>query len=215
MTNPSIAVIDYDIGNVVSMVNALTAIGATATPTRDLARIEASDALILPGVGAFRQGMNNLHKYNLLDIIAGHISKGKPFLGVCLGMQLLLEESEEFGVSEGLGIIKGKVRKLAVESYSQDKLPHIGWNALRQPQPGRWNGSILSSIPESSDLYFVHSFAVEPENFEVILSVTDFGGHQFCSAIQIGTVCGCQFHPEKSGASGLAVLRNFIAMKEM
>lgn len=212
MNGLSIAVIDYGIGNMTSMVNALTAIGAVAVPTRDAARIAASDALVLPGVGAFKQGMDNLRKFNLLDAVNGHINKGKPFLGVCLGMQLLLDESEEFGITQGLGIIKGRVRKLELEENSREKLPHIGWNSIRQPWPGRWNGTIFETVPEQSDFYFVHSFAAEPENHDLVLSVTDFGGHQFCSALKTGSIYGCQFHPEKSGPVGLAILRDFVAM---
>ena len=212
MKKPFIAVIDYDISNITSMLNALVAIGATALPTRDPAQIEAAEALILPGVGAFRQGMDNLRKYNLLDPILQHISRNKPFLGVCLGMQLLMEESEEFGITPGLGVIKGKVRKLAVQPASRDKLPHIGWNALHQTQTGGWSGTILEGIPEPSDLYFVHSFAVEPDDCNLTLSVTDFGGRRFCSALQRGAINGCQFHPEKSGVTGLSILRNFVTL---
>ena len=212
MTGALIAVIDYDIGNLASIVNALTAIGASAIPTKDQARIAAADALILPGVGAFHQGMDNLRRYGLLDAIHGHISKGRPFLGICLGMQLLFEESEEFGRYDGLGIIPGHVRKLKLEAGSTDKLPHIGWNTIQQPATGRWNDTIFENIADSSDLYFVHSFAAEPKDQEVVLSTTNFGGHQFCSAVQTGAICGCQFHPEKSGPVGLTVLRNFMSV---
>jgi glutamine amidotransferase len=212
MTSPSIAVIDYDIGNVASMVNALVTVGAAVVLTRDLARIKEADALILPGVGSFPQGMENLRKYNLPDAIVGHINRGKPFLGVCLGMQLLLDGSEEFGLYGGLAIIKGMVRKLSMKPFTQDKLPHIGWNTILQPRPERWNNTIFSHVPEASDLYFVHSFSSSPENQEVILSITNFGGHQFCSALQSGSVFGCQFHPEKSGAVGLSMLKSFVAL---
>lgn len=212
MTGPLIAIIDYDIGNLASIVNALTAIGASAISTRDQARIATADALILPGVGAFHQGMDNLRRYDLLDTIFGHISKDKPFLGICLGMQLLFEESEEFGQYEGLGIISGHVHKLKLEAGSTDKLPHIGWNTIQQPATGRWNDTIFENMPDSSDLYFVHSFAAEPKDQGAVLSTTDFGGHPFCSAVQTGAIYGCQFHPEKSGPVGLSVLRNFMSM---
>jgi imidazole glycerol-phosphate synthase subunit HisH len=215
MTAPVIAVLDYDIGNLASIVNALTEVGVTAVPTRDRAQIESADALILPGVGAFCQGMGNLSKYDLLDSISLHISSGKPFLGICLGMQLLFEESEEFGLCKGLGILKGRVRKLTLSSESTDKLPHIGWNAVRQPITGRWGGTIFETVSEPSDFYFVHSFAVEPEDQEIILGVTDFGGYQFCSGVHSGNIYGCQFHPEKSGMVGLSVLRNFVALQNM
>lgn len=212
MSQPVVAVIDYDIGNSKSMLNALVALGLSPILSRDPGGIAAADALILPGVGAFCQGMGNLEKYSLLDAIHRFIAQDKPFLGVCLGMQLLLEESEEFGVTVGMGVIKGKVKKLAVDPTAGEKLPHIGWNAVCEPDAARWTDSIFATIPDSSDVYFVHSFAAIPVDESDILSITRYGSSIFCSSLHKGNIWGCQFHPEKSGPIGLTILRNFVTL---
>lgn len=211
MNRPLVAVIDYDIGNIRSMSNALCAINVSPTITRDNGAIAAADILILPGVGAYSQGMANLRRYGLIDAVQRHVAQNKPFLGVCLGMQMLMDESEEFGSFEGLGFVEGKVKRLPIDPASRDKLPHVGWNNVMEPTPGRWTGGPFSSISGPSDVYFVHSFAAQPANEKHVLSITNYGGRTFCSAVQKGNVFGCQFHPEKSGPVGLGILKNFIA----
>lgn len=211
MRNPLIAVIDYDIGNIASMVNALKSIGASVLPVRNREQIKAADALVLPGVGAFRQGMQNLEKYDLPAAIIEHVNQGKPFLGVCLGMQLLFDESDEFGCSPGLGLLSGRVELLKAEEGFKVKLPHIGWNSIFQPAPGCWDNSVFDGLAEGADVYFVHSFAAVPASHEDQLGVTNFGGYRFCSAVQHGNITGCQFHPEKSGPVGLKILGRFVS----
>jgi len=205
-----IVIIDYGIGNVKSMYNAFYNIGFKPELTSDKQTILNADAVVLPGVGAFNKGMENLNESGLFQIIHDFIKKGNPFLGVCLGMQMLLEESEEFGLTPGLGLIKGKVVKLPILPNSVEKLPHVSWNELREPTGGRWNGTILNKVPINTDAYFVHTFVAVPKYEENILATTDYAGINFCSAIHYENIYGTQFHPEKSSQSGLSILTNFV-----
>lgn len=205
-----IVIIDYGIGNVKSMYNAFFNIGLKPELTSDKQTILNADAVVLPGVGAFNKGMHNLNERGLFQIIHEYIKKGNPFLGVCLGMQMLLEESEEFGLTPGLGLIKGKVVKLPTLPFSEEKLPHVSWNELNEPQEGRWKGTILENIPVNTDAYFVHSFVAEPTNQKDILATTNYAGVIFCSAVQHENIYGAQFHPEKSSHIGLSILTNFV-----
>jgi glutamine amidotransferase len=208
----TVAILDYGIGNIQSISNAVEHIGAQALITRKENEILAADALILPGVGAFAKGMSNLNEFGLIDSIYKFVDSGKPFLGVCLGMQMLLEESEEFGTTKGLGLIKGKVVKIALPENSGYKLPHISWNAINKPSPARWNSTILEGISEGAKVYFVHTFMASPKEQDDILSITEYGGGNFCSAVQHENVYGTQFHPEKSAEIGLTVLKKFISL---
>ena len=205
-----IVIIDYGIGNVKSMYNAFFNIGLKPELTSDKQTILNADAVVLPGVGAFNKGMENLNERGLFQIIHEYIKKGNPFLGVCLGMQMLLEESDEFGLTPGLGLIKGKVVKLPILPYSEEKLPHVSWNELNEPQKGRWKGTIFENIPVNTDAYFVHSFVAEPTNEKDILATTNYAGVDFCSAVQHENIYGTQFHPEKSSNRGLSILTNFV-----
>lgn len=205
-----IVIIDYGIGNVKSMYNAFYNIGFKPELTSDKQSILNADAVVLPGVGAFSKGMENLNERGLFQIIHDFIKKGNPFLGVCLGMQMLLEESEEFGLTPGLGLIKGKVVKLPILPNSVEKLPHVSWNELREPTEGRWNGTILNKVPINTDAYFVHTFVVVPKYEEDILATTDYADINFCSAIHHENIYGTQFHPEKSSQNGLSILTNFV-----
>lgn len=204
-----IAIIDYGVGNVKSIRNAFENQKAEVILTRERETILEADGLVLPGVGAFSHGMDNLNKFGLVEIIKDFVKTGKPLLGICLGMQMLLEESEEFGNSKGIGLIKGKVVKLPIKQSIQYKLPHISWNEI-QPKKIKWENTILDNIEENSDMYFVHTFIAEPNNENEILSVTKYHNHVFCSSIKKENIYGCQYHPEKSSKKGLSIIKNFI-----
>lgn len=204
-----IAVLDYGIGNVRSQLNALEAVGAHPVLTHDADSILSSAAVILPGVGAFRHGMENLQAHGLVPVIRQVIENGKPFLGICLGMQLLFEDSDEFGVTAGLGLIKGHITRLPMDEGMGLKLPHIGWTEIEEPQQGRWTNTILDGTTPHSSFYFVHSYAAVPARAEDILATARFGSHNFCCAIQKDNIYGALFHPEKSGESGLTILKTF------
>jgi len=203
-----IAIIDYGMGNLRSVEKALEFIGEQAQITRDPQVIEKADGVILPGVGAFGAAMENLGKFGLIEPVRSAASSEKPFLGICLGMQLLLESSEEQGVYEGLGIIPGRVLRffqppdITPETQAL-KIPHMGWNAISVKRRSR----LLDGVPEASMVYFVHSYYVDPSPEAV--AATTRHGIDFCSVVSHGNVFATQFHPEKSGAIGLAMLRNF------
>ena len=180
--------------------------------TRIESEILDADACILPGVGAFAYGMKNLIEFNLPSIIKKYVQTGKPLLGICLGMQLLMDGSYEFGWTRGLGLVKGKVLPLSCEQGRSIKLPHVCWNEIQPPNQDRWEKTFLSKILAGENMYFVHSYAVRPEYAEDILSVTNYGGITFCSAIQHNNIIGVQFHPEKSGLEGLKILTGFASL---
>lgn len=203
-----IAIIDYGMGNLRSVSKALELLGYEVEVTRDANRISTADRVILPGVGAFGAAMENLRKFDLIDVIKDSAASGKPFLGICLGMQLLLEESEEQGAYQGLGIIPGKVLKFFQKTdINPDtaalKIPHMGWNSIQLKQPS----PLLKDIPNDSMVYFVHSYYVAPES-DVIAATTKHG-IDYCSIIWKDNIYATQFHPEKSGNLGLKMLKNF------
>ena len=203
-----IVVVDYGIGNVQSIFNALSQfkdVDVILSDSQD--EIMSADGLILPGVGAFKRAMKELKRRNLPNVLSSYILQGKPFLGICLGMQLLFESSEEFGYTEGLGFIKGGVEYFPGDV--NDKLPHVSWNSIEK-QELNWSGTIFSDIKNKDDFYFVHSYICKPKDQSIILSKTQYGGIDFCSSIRQGSIYACQFHPEKSANSGLKVMKNFI-----
>ncbi len=207
-----IAIIDYGMGNLRSVQKAFEVVGHEAVVTRAPQVINDASHVVLPGVGAFADCMANLERYGLIEPIQRSIATGKPFLGICLGLQLLFSESEEFGIHKGLGIVPGKVRRFPAGngssgsngSVSRLKVPHMGWNAItvrREAPP-------LRGVEAGTQVYFVHSYYVEPLDPSVICTVTDYGA-PFVSSIWRDNIFACQFHPEKSQSVGLRIVRNF------
>ncbi len=206
-----IAIIDYDMGNLKSVSKALETVGAQVCITRDPQLILKADKVVLPGVGAFPQCMDNLKNYGLVDVIKESIKSGKWFLGICLGLQLLFEESEEFGPVKGLGILKGGVKKFdfGITPHSPPlKIPHMGWNQISKKN----DPLLFKNIPDKTSVYFVHSFYAAPQDENIVATTTDYG-FNFCSSIQKDNVLATQFHPEKSQKWGLKMLKNFMELK--
>ena len=210
-----VTLIDYGIGNLLSVRRAFEACGAEVVLTENPAEIVSADCLVLPGVGAFADGMRELQNRKMVEPILAACASGKPLLGICLGMQLLFTESEEFGVHKGLDLLAGRVVAIPNEmpSGAWRKTPHIGWNELRLP-PGRdsWSSTLFAGMSEGSAVYFVHSYAVVPADSTVRLADCDYEGFVVSAAVQQGQICGCQFHPEKSGEVGLSVIENFLSI---
>ncbi len=198
-----IAVVDYGVGNLFSLRSSLRFIGVESCVSADPDVLRAADRLILPGVGAFGDAAEKLRRSGLDRVVIGEAAAGKPVLGICLGMQLLFEKSYEYGEHAGLGLLKGRVVGMEGRIPAELKIPHIGWNALhiRRPSP------LLRHVKEGDCVYFVHSFYAE--DCEDSLIATAEYGRELTAAVQKGNVMGCQFHPEKSGDVGLAILRGF------
>lgn len=198
-----IAIIDYDAGNIKSVEKALHYLGEEAIITRDHALLQQADKVILPGVGAFGDAMDKLHEYGLVSVIKEIVAKGTPFLGICLGLQLLFESSEETPGVEGLGLLKGKIVKLPEDKGL--KIPHMGWNSIEIAPKGR----LFQGIENQSYVYFVHSYYLQAENEEDVVATTEYAAHIHAS-VEHGNIFACQFHPEKSSSVGLKILQNFI-----
>ncbi|ACI21109.1 imidazole glycerol phosphate synthase subunit HisH [Thermodesulfovibrio yellowstonii] len=198
-----IALVDYGMGNIRSVSKAIEAVGGEVSITQSPEEIRKAKAIVLPGVGAFRDCMSNLTELGLLEAVREEILKGKPYLGICLGMQILFTESEEFGMCKGLDLIKGKVTRFKLpQDY---KIPHMGWNTVIFKKKSK----LLSEISDNSYFYFVHSYYVVPEESNFVGGVTEYG-IEFTSMIIYENIFATQFHPEKSQKMGLKLLSNFI-----
>ncbi len=201
-----IAIVDYDAGNIRSVEKAVEYLGYDCITTRDRDEIINASSLILPGVGAFGDCMYKLREYGLEDVIKAFVSSGKPFLGICLGLQLLFDESEESPGVRGLGILEGKIRRIPASDGL--KVPNIGWNSLEFPQKGR----LFEGVKEGSFVYFVHSYYLEAKDRNIVKAQIEYGV-RIDASVEKDNVFACQFHPEKSSAEGLKILKNFLEIK--
>ena len=202
-----IGIIDYDAGNIKSVEKALAYLGEETVVSRDSEVLTKADKVILPGVGSFGEAMENLHKYGLVPVIKDMIKEGTPFLGICLGLQLLFESSEETPGVEGLGILKGRI--LRIPPSPGLKIPHMGWNSLHLQN----NGRLFKDIPEDTHVYFVHSYYLQAEEPEIVKAVTDYST-MIHASVEKDNVFACQFHPEKSSRYGLKILKNFAKLEK-
>lgn len=216
MKAPRVVIIDSGICNLFNVRRAFGTVGAEIAITREKKDILEASAVVLPGVGAFGPGMDALEQHDLIDSIHRFVKSGKPLLGICLGMQMLLTESEEHGRWKGLGVIPGRVRVLQQPLAGQPpfKIPHIGWSPLEPVETAdptlAWDGTLLHDVEPTSYMYFVHSYVADPEDARCCLAVTSYGSDRFCSVIKWENVSACQFHPERSGEAGLRILHNFV-----
>ena len=200
-----VAIIDYDAGNIRSVEKAVRYLGKEVTVTSEPEEILAADRVILPGVGAFGDAMKRLHAMGLVEVIRQVAERGTPFLGICLGLQLLFEKSEESPGVAGLGLLQGEILRLP--ELPGLKVPHIGWNSLKYPNPGR----LFRSIPEDSYVYFVHSYYLKAQDEGIVTATTEYGTLVHAS-VESGNLFACQFHPEKSSETGLTILENFLSI---
>ena len=209
MSSPKIAIIDYKMSNLFSIRNALKFLDIEANITSDASEILSSDGAILPGVGSYPEAVKHLHDLEIFEPIKDFIKTGKPFMGICLGLQLLFTKSEEFQSTMGLNVIPGSVRNLKEKVKT---VPHVGWNSvkLNKDNARNENNSLVDTIKEGSYFYFVHSYFVEPENKSNVKTFTKHEGKTFCSSVIIDNIFASQFHPEKSGKKGLQILQNFF-----
>lgn len=208
--NPKISIIDYGIGNLYSVTKAFRKFSDNAVITEEPEIIMSSDAIVLPGVGSFELGMKGIELRGLKNVIKEFADSGKPVLGICLGAQIMLTKGYEFGIFNGLDLISGEVVPFP-KLIPGTKIPHIGWNGVYH-HDNSWDKTILKSIDKNDNVYFVHSFILEPSSKENILALAKYGGHEFCSVINKGNIYGCQFHPEKSGEVGLKIIKDFVKL---
>ena len=208
-----VALIDYGIGNLRNVYKALDVCGALVDVVDKPTSLNCYSHVVLPGVGAFADGMRELNRRGLADLVRESANRKLPLLGICLGMQMLLDRSEEFGIHEGLGIIEGENIPIASQPLSSDrkKIPHIGWNGLQKPDAAMsWEGTILEATPPETPVYFVHSFMAAARKKTAWLSEVTYCGVKIPAVIKLDNTYGCQFHPEKSGPCGLAIIRSFL-----
>lgn len=198
-----VAILDYDAGNIKSVEKAFKYLGADVVTTRDEKEILRADHVVLPGVGAFGDAMGKLNEYGLVDVIKKTVSSDIPFIGICLGLQLMFDSSDESEGAKGLGIFRGKIRRIPAEGGL--KVPQIGWNDLTYVKEGR----LFKGIPEHSYVYFVHSYYLDAQDKDIVTATTDYGVRVEAS-VEKGNVFACQFHPEKSSEVGMQILKNFL-----
>lgn len=222
---PQVAIVDYGMGNLFSVKHACEQVGLQAIITRQQREILTASAVILPGVGAFGVAMETLTNLGLVECLQEVGASKKFLLGICLGMQLLMTESHEFGLHQGLGLIEGQVVRLQEEDSRQRRVrvPQVGWNRVHEPRRdpystsnpsivSSWNGTLLDGFMDGEYMYFVHSFYCMPINARVILAKTSYGESEFCSAVHYSNIFGCQFHPERSGIQGMRLYRNLALL---
>ena len=213
-----VAIIDYGLGNLYSVKHACAHAGLDGMITSSHAEILSAGAIILPGVGAYGDAMKTLHALDLVTVLHEFAGSGRPLMGICLGMQLLMSESCEFGRFRGLGLIEGMVVPFGEprEGERRLKVPQIGWNGIHRARPVSeregWRGTLLADLVEGEPMYFVHSYIAQPADARVELAVSRYGDTEFCSALQSGNVMACQFHPERSGPQGLRIYQNLAAI---
>jgi glutamine amidotransferase len=208
-----VTVVDYGAGNLLSVVRALTHVGAEVLVTTRPDEIASAQRLVLPGVGAFADCMQALARLDLIDSLQTYLRSGRPYLGICVGMQVLFEVGEEFGEHAGLGALSGRVKRIP-DTNAQGKthkIPHIGWNPLiALPGVDLRGGMFSSLINRTRSMYFVHSYVAHPDIRDEVLAEVDYHGLRLCAAVHRGAIWGVQFHPEKSGEDGLELLRSFL-----
>lgn len=214
----NVVIVDYGMGNLLSVQRAFEYCGAKVKIASLPAQVEQAQYLVLPGVGAFADGMRELERRGLVGAIKTFVKTGRPFLGICLGMQMMLETGEEFGVYGGLALIPGKV--VMIPKNSPDgvlhKIPHIGWNGLLPANNNTgWDNTILNGILPGESVYFVHSFSAVPVNPQNDLAGCLYNGLRLCAVVRSGNVYGCQFHPEKSSSVGLRIIKNFLKIQQL
>jgi imidazole glycerol-phosphate synthase subunit HisH len=208
-----VTVADYGIGNLLSVQRAFEHCGAEVEVSSDPRALERAERLVLPGVGAFRDAMEGLRSHGFIEPLQRFAASGRPFLGICVGMQMMFEAGEEHGMHPGLGLLPGRV--VAIPAAPGRKIPHIGWAALIRPSLERdWAETILEAVPAGgASVYFVHSFHAAPARADDVLAVSDYHGFAVTAAVSRGNLSGCQFHPEKSGETGLKIIEAFLGAK--
>jgi glutamine amidotransferase len=209
-----VTIVDYGSGNLLSVARAFERCGAAVTVSSDPASIEKAERLVLPGVGAFADGIAGLRSRGLVEPVLSHAGSGRPLLGICLGMQMLAGASEEFGLHDGLGLVPGRVVRVPSQSTTGErlKIPHIGWSELVPAPNAEWRGSMLDDTPPNKAIYLVHSFHLVPDDPRDLLAQCLYGGHALTAAVRRNAVMGCQFHPEKSAEAGLRILARFLKL---
>ena len=214
-------IIDYGVNNLKSVSKAFESIGKSFKITDNRAEVLLADCIILPGIGAFGDGMKELKQRGLIEPIKQRAKDGVPILGICLGMQMLFTESEEFGLHKGLNLINGRVvpfthpNKVNIKGY---KVPHMGWNGIQKPvQYTKWDNTLLKNIKEGDEVYFVHSFypKLARSDLDCIIGTTVYGNQEFCSVVKKDNITGTQFHPEKSGKVGLSIIKTFCEVNRL
>jgi glutamine amidotransferase len=210
-----ITIIDYGMGNLLNVVRAFDHIGVEVLVTEDPAQAARADRLVVPGVGAFKDSIEAVRSRGFDKAIIEFSQTKRPFLGICVGMQMLFDASDEFGDNSGLGVLSGRVKPVPAQTAHGEvqRIPHIGWNELVEPETSRsWYGTLLQDTPPKPAVYFVHSFAAVPADQSIRLADCVYGNHRICAAVQKENVMATQFHPERSGELGLNILRHFVGI---